>query len=290
MSHIVTLDSFPLSRSYLLHLPPGSGPWPVVVLLHGAGGTAEWSLAETRWHLLADREGFALLLPEATRPDPEQPPGFLFNPQVWNDGYPAGEPARPALDDVAFILACLDDAARREPLDRSRVYLTGFSNGAAMAFRVAAERAERFAALAPVAGYCHVRDPRPARPVPTLYVVGAVDPLVPLAGGEIVTPWRRTRMIRPPVREGLERWARGLGCEAVARTVRREEGLTIEEYPGPVPFLTYTIDELGHHWPGGRGELNRRIAGPPSNRLDGCALAWEFFRTWNLGEGGRIGP
>jgi polyhydroxybutyrate depolymerase len=58
-----------------------------------------------------------------------------------------------------------------------------------------------------------------------------------------------------------------------------EAGVTIEEYPGDVPFLVYTIDELGHHWPGGRGELNRRIAGPPSNLVDACAVIWEFFRS-----------
>ncbi len=265
-------------RAYLVHATPGPGPWPVVVMLHGAGGTALWTLRETRWAEASDREGFLLVLPEATRPDPSRPAGFLDNPQVWNDGAADAQPPRPAVDDVGFIVALLDDLAGRYAIDAARVYLTGFSNGAAMAFRAAAECSDRFAAVAPVAGYCHVRDPQLVKPIPTLYMIAAADPLVPLDGGEVVSPWGRRRRWRPPVRHTLERWARALGCAAQPRTVEQSSGLLIEEYPGPVPFLVYTIADLGHHWPGGRGELNRRIAGPPSNRVDACKVIWEFFR------------
>ena len=59
-----------------------------------------------------------------------------------------------------------------------------------MAFRLGAERSERFAALAPVAGHCWLPDPRPVRALPTLYLVGTEDPLVPLEGGVVVAPFR----------------------------------------------------------------------------------------------------
>ena len=39
-----------------------------------------------------------------------------------------------------------------------------------------------------------------------------------------------------------------------------------------------TVDGLGHHWPGGKGRLNPRIAGPPSDRVNGTELVWEFFK------------
>src|SRR5437763_8564559 len=155
-------------RTYLVHAPPRSDALPplaVVVFLHGAGATARWALGETGWDATADREGFLVVLPEATRPDPSRPPGFLANPPRWNDGCGHGDGLP---DDIAFLSAVLDDVQAHFAADRRRVYATGFSNGAAMTFRVAAELAPRLTAVAPVAGHCCLPEPRPARPVPTL--------------------------------------------------------------------------------------------------------------------------
>jgi polyhydroxybutyrate depolymerase len=35
---------------------------------------------------------------------------------------------------------------------------------------------------------------------------------------------------------------------------------------------------LGHHWPGGRAQLNPRTAGPPSDAVNATEMIWEFFR------------
>src|SRR5262249_47734669 len=67
------------------------------------------------------------------------------------------------IDDVAFLNSVLDDLAGRFPVDGRRVFATGFSNGASMTFRLAAERAERLAGVAPVSGFCLVDGP-PAAP------------------------------------------------------------------------------------------------------------------------------
>src|SRR5262249_55048198 len=81
----------------------------------------------------ADREGFLLVLPEATRPDARRPASFLDNPQVWNDSAAHAEPARPPVNDVGFVAAVLDDVSARFAIDPTRVYLTGFSDGGAVA-------------------------------------------------------------------------------------------------------------------------------------------------------------
>lgn len=267
------------AREYLLAARPGLSPRPLVVFLHGAGGTAAWADSETGWSVLAAREGFALALPEGTPPHPDRPPKFLTNPQRWNDGSPS--PVGDA-DDVAFLAAVLDDAAARTPIDPARVYVTGFSNGAGMTFRAAAELAGRFAAAAPVAGLCWVRDPRPARPVPTLYLVGTADPLIPLRGGDVRSPWLHRIVRRPPVADTLERWAAGLGCAAGPEVEADAGGVRVEAYPGPAEFRAVLIDGLGHHWPGGKGQLSHKIAGPPSNTLDATTDVWRFFRRHAL--------
>lgn len=280
----ITLTVGGRPREYLLHTPglgrlapPARQSRALVVFLHGAGGSAEWADGETGWSQLADREGFALALPDGLPPHPDRPAKFLTNPRRWNDGSdaPTGVPA--AADDVAFLAAVIDDAVSRADGDPRRVYLSGFSNGAGMAFRAAADLADRFAAVAPVAGYCRIPDPRPARPVPTLYLIGSADPLVPLRGGDVRSPWLHRLVRRKPVAYTLERWAAAIGCGPVPVVESDAGGVRVEVYPGPVDFRAVVIDGLGHHWPGGKGQLNHKIAGPPSDRIAGTAAVWEFF-------------
>jgi polyhydroxybutyrate depolymerase len=268
-------------RRCLAVRPAGGGPLPVVVVLHGAGATAAWTLDETGLAEAARRHGFLAVLPEGSRLDPARPPGFLVNPQVWNDASPH---ARSVADDVGFLDALLDELPRRYPLDRRRVYLAGFSNGAGLAFRYAAERSRRLAALAALAGYCWVPRPQPERAVPTLYLVGDSDPLVPLDGGEVVSPWGGL-LPRPPVRHTLRRWADALGCPPEPRRVEDADGVRVEHFgPGRdgAVLEAYTVAGLGHHWPGGRGQLKPRLAGPPSDRVRANELLWDFFRRHGL--------
>jgi polyhydroxybutyrate depolymerase len=290
-------------REYRL-FRPGARGLPLVVFLPGTGAMAEWADDETGWSRLAEREGFALAIPEGLPPDPDHPPTFLTNPPRWDDGSPGSaelgarnaepndlEPKAaspdssvprsalrvPSSHDVAFLTAVIDDATSRTGADPGRVFVSGFSNGAGMAFRLAAERADRMAAVAPVAGYCWV-NPKPARPVPTLYVVGTTDPLVPLRGGEVRSPWQHRYVRRPPVADTLERWAKAIGCDPIPRTESDSGGVRVDTYPGPVPFRVVMVAGLGHHWPGGKGRLNPRIAGSPSDLVNGTELVWEFFK------------
>ncbi len=145
-----------------------------------------------------------------------------------------------------------------------------------MTFRFASERAHRVAAIAPVAGHLWLSTPKPSRPVPTLYLVGTRDLLIPLNGGDVRLPWTNRLVRRPPVTETLERWAAAIGCSPIP--VNRAEGtVRIDRYPGSVKFDAITVEGLGHHWPGGRGQLNPRLAGPPSDAVNATEMIWEFF-------------
>ncbi|HVK16086.1 MAG TPA: PHB depolymerase family esterase [Fimbriiglobus sp.] len=256
-----------VERRYLLARAGSDAHRPVVVFLHGTGGTAAWADGETGWSAFAGRAGFTLAIPEGLPPDSARPPKFLTNPQRWTEGP----------EDVEFLAAVIADVLDQTDGDPRRVYLSGFSNGAAMAFRFATERSDLLAAVAPVAGYCRVADPRPSRPVPTLYVIGTADPLVPLHGGQVRLPWGGRVVRRGPVVESLEAWASALGCAPVPEVVSDTGGVREEVYPGPVEYRAVFVEGLGHHWPGGKGQLNPRIGGQPSNKLNANELIWGFF-------------
>ncbi len=282
-----------VSREYLLFAP--STPCGLVVFLHGKGGTAIWADRETGWSQLAIQEEFALAIPEGLPPHPLQPSNFLSNPPRWNDGSKSDRSNKTEAsttdiglsssaieepDDVGFLTAVLDDVANRLGAEPRRVFMAGFSNGAGMTFRFAAERANRIAAIALVAGHCWVAEPKPVRPVPTLYVVGTVDPLIPLRGGDVRNPWTHRLIHRPPVSDTLERWAHAIGCSDIPVTESDQGGVQMDIYPGPVPYQSVSIGGLGHHWPGGKRQLNPRIAGTPSDAINGTELVWEFFKQF----------
>jgi polyhydroxybutyrate depolymerase len=286
MPETLTITHGSFSRDCLIHRPPvddGRTPLPMLLILHGAGGTAAWTLEETNWGATANRAGFLAVLPEAMRPDPSRPPGFLHNPQVWNDGAPQRLPDQPAIDDVGFLNALLDELPHRYSIDAGRVFVTGFSNGAGMAFRLGAELSWRFTALAPVAGHCWQIDPHPVRALPTLYIVGSADPLVPLHGGEVLTPWSGLPVVKPPIRQTVQRWSTALGCPVMPLQEHTQGGVHTELYgPGRdgAQLNVHILDGLGHHWPGGRGLLSRRIAGASSSPLRANDVIWEFFQQY----------
>jgi polyhydroxybutyrate depolymerase len=289
-----------IQREWLLQSAPVGAP--LVIFLTGTGGAAAWSDHETGWSKLAVRESFALAIPEALPPEPAKPRSFLANPPRWNDGSPwqaefssmteesttnssvdshssFAFPSSSLPDDVAFLDAVIEHATRRLSITPRRVFVTGFSNGAGMTFRFASERAERIAAIAPVAGHCWVADPKPSRSIPTIYTVGTADLLLPIRGGEVRLPWNNRLVRRPPIAQTLERWAVAIGCSPIPVERSSDGTVRIDRYPGPVSFDAVTIEGLGHHWPGGRAQLNARTAGPPSSAVNATEMIWEFFRS-----------
>ena len=117
---------------------------------------------------LADRDGAVVVYPQA-----------LGDPR-WNDGEPVAAGAAP--DDLRFLAALIDTLAAELGIDRKRVYAAGFSNGASMAYRLACQRPELVAAVAPVSGgmTAPVASACPRGvPVSIIAMHGTEDPLVP---------------------------------------------------------------------------------------------------------------
>jgi polyhydroxybutyrate depolymerase len=280
-THELTLKAAGHEWHYTLHVPPkydAARATPLVLILHGAGGKGDGYLDKAGWAKKADRAGFVAVAPDGLTARPDEKEAFLTNPRLWNSGQLPETSPRAKIDDVAFFKALLDEVGRRVTVDKARVYVTGHSNGAGMTFRLGAELSERFAAIAPVASVPWVKDPKPSRPLPTLYIIGTEDPLVPFKGGESTTPWgKRTT---PPVAEGLAKWAKALGCPEEPKTLRDKDGVKVVEYgpgKGDVKLTAYFIAGQGHNWPGGKDLLPARLVGPSSDKLNATDVIWEFF-------------
>ena len=266
-----------------IHIPSGyttdSRP-PLVLLFHGAGGNGNSMLDKDHWAAKADAEGFIAVAPEGLPAKPSEAPAFFRNPQLWNAGQLRADSPRAAVDDVAYVAKLLDELKTKIPYDERRLFSAGHSNGGGMTFRLAAESANWFAAIGVVSGMMAVANPRPARPVPTLFIVGTQDPLMPIAGGEVKLPWGKKQ--NPPVADFLAAWAKAIGCQTQPKLVSDAGGLQKLQYPskagGPTLSVIY-IAGHGHHWPGGEEVLPPSMIGPVKKNLDATDTVWDFFKS-----------
>jgi len=122
--------------------PPTIGQLPLVVVLHGCGQTAAGYDHGAGWSTLADRYGFAVLVPEQQR---SNNPNGCFN---WFQP----EDATRGSGEAASIHQMVQAMARDHGIDPRRVFITGLSAGGAMTSVMLACYPETFAAGAIIAG------------------------------------------------------------------------------------------------------------------------------------------
>jgi len=286
--HVITIRVGKLERHYTVHVPPGydgKTSMPIVIMLHGGGGTGKAAATETGWGAKADEAGFLAVFPDAMPPDPTKPSRFSRNPQLWNDGSDRFYPGQNAPDDVGFLNAMLDDLLARFAVDERRIFVTGFSNGASMSFRIGAELSKRIAAIAPVAGALWLEPIRLERHVPMIYITGTADPLNLIEGGVPKLATGGSDKVRakpkPPVRDSILKWSKALGCPVTPRDTSEANGVRTDIYGsgGDGAEVVYiTVEGLGHTWAGGKSLLPEFMVGKRSDRINATDIIWGFFK------------
>lgn len=271
-------------RWYAVHAPPAAasgGPLPVLINYHGGLGNPDQQRHDTGMDALADRHGFLVVYPAGC--------GRL--PRRWltfNGGICCGYARMEGIDDVGFSEAVLADVARRFPIDRARVYGAGFSNGAFMCYRLAVERPNFFAAIAPVSGVLGV-DPPPGvlPPLPLIHFHGLQDQNVAYQGG--IGPKARDPLPRRSVEETLAIFRRRNRCPDNPAREHRIGRARCREYapaPGGAPVVLWTLEDGGHTWPGGHSTLPLDIVGPLNTDIRASELIWDFVRNYRLSQPG----
>ena len=138
----------------------GSGPAPLLVLLHGSGGEGRDMVAA--WQQLAASEGFVVVGPDAR------------DRKAWQI----------RADGPAYVHQLVDAVEARHPIDRQRLYLFGHSGGAVYALTLSMIESEFFAATAVHAGAWRtsrefIAVPHARRKIPIAIFIGDRDEYFP---------------------------------------------------------------------------------------------------------------
>lgn len=267
-------------RSYILHVPPAvnpQDPLPLIIVLHGGGGQSRTVQRRLGFDAYADERGFYVAYPES------------YQGMRWNDGRSTVDSLEANVDDVGFILAMIDEIAGEISLDRSRIYVTGVSNGGMLTYRLGCETSGVFAGIAPVIANIPVpiaETCTPQAPLDVLAINGDADPLIPIEGGEVCHEVRvgcekgfvismsdsvatfaainacglepRSETLPAPVNDGTyAEWRAYPDCRDNARV------------------QAYVVHNAGHTWPPLPAQLP--VAGQSTGNLDATETIVDFF-------------
>jgi len=281
--------------AYALYLPAGAAKarvtgTPLVVMLHGCKQTVESFAAGTRVCRLADRAGFAVLLPEQAKTAHAQ--------RCWHWHGDHAQSEAPA------VASLVDAIVREHGFDRERIYLAGISAGAGLASVLAMRYPLRFAAVGlhsgPVFGAAtstmsamnvmrHGSREDPAHlvdaavdvathpGVPTFIVQGEIDAVVATRNAaQLGMQFARVNRLLDTQGELRVGEIRTYSRDAVAYTDYVKSGRLV--------VRVCLIRGLGHAWSGG----DPREAFHSDRGPDAMAMMWQFFRRQRRSAAGEM--
>jgi len=190
-----------------LHLPaqlPAGQKAPLLILLHGLGSSGEAIESASDWPAFAAQHGVAWIAPNGSVD--------RHGRRFWNAGPSCCNFDGATVDHVAALAELIQRLVADAPLDGSRVFLGGHSNGGFMAHRFACERPDLVRGIVSIAGAGPLE--RAACKVPAalrvLQIQGDADPIVTYQGGHLFKDPSLPE--HASARKSVADWAAALGC------------------------------------------------------------------------------
>lgn len=143
----LTINHNGIAREYVLHVPDSydsETPVPLMISFHGGGGTATGQMYMADMRPIADTANFILVYPQGLHLSDGG--STHWNSMLLSDSN------KSSVDDFGFIDALINHLSSTYNIDSTRLYATGFSNGADISFTLGCFLDNKIAAVAPVSG------------------------------------------------------------------------------------------------------------------------------------------
>ncbi len=235
--------------------------YPLVIVLHGGGGSIESIIKLTKGRIIELKEyyKFFLLIPEGYH-------------KQWNDGryIPSSDAHSKNINDSAYIKYVIDFLIKNYPINKEKIFIFGISNGGMMSFRFACDYPEYIKGFASIAATmplhlvekCKYKN----KNLNFILIHGTEDPLVPYNGGEVKVFFRKRGNVIS-AEETISFWSKYNLCSNIPEKIilNKDPSTPTEVYSYKCnnTFIRfYKIIHGGHTWPGG----------------------WQYLPQWYIGK------
>lgn len=264
-----------ITRYYQVHVPAQVAQgqaMPLVISLHGGGGNMRYQSTDAYYHLISasNQAGFIAVFPNGYS---RFASGKLA---TWNAGICCGKALEAQIDDVGFIKKMMIELNTKANIDPKRIYANGMSNGGMMAYRLACELSETFAAIAAVAGTDGTQPCQPSHPVSVLHIHAKNDDHVQFNGG--YGSQAKVQVNFASVPSTINKWVKLNACNTTPQRVLAVNGAYCELYSDCQrnTQVKLCVNETGGHaWPGG----SKVRGNTEASSLNANALIWAFYQA-----------
>ena len=265
-----TIDWDNLEREFYVVFPESFSSdqsHPLIISLHGGADYADANMEYTGFTQINDQNNFVLIFPQGTVAEGKGDTGW----------YSGGDCSNLEVCDISFIEKLIDYSIEELSIDPGRVYVSGFSNGAFMAYTTACFLSNKVAAVAPVSGSLSPEDYEscdPQRPIPVIHLHGEDDSAIPVQGGDFITPLQLVSNYWSSVNqcnENITTSGEDLNGDGYAWyseiSTNCQEGVSVN--------FTY-LENFDHNWPS--TESDKGIG----SDIDGATFIWDFLSLYDI--------
>ena len=278
------IDHDNLTRCWQTHVPEDLDPEvavPLIIDMHGYASDSTVHRALSSFNDIADEEGAIVVYPDGV--SGKRMEWEMEENRAWNAGWCCAHSALDDIDDVGFIEKVVNLSMEMHNVDADRIYASGWSNGCAMAQRLAMESSHVFAAIGCMAFYLITDHVDYYAPIPVMEVHGFLDQVVLYETTAISIPFNEEMWTNPEAYdtgaiENMYEWGAHNGCSGPVETFELNALYSIQGFDnceGNASVRLMTIYAAQHN--------------PYSNDVDdGTALGAVFIGTQGLVESSHL--
>ena len=240
---------------------------PLLISLHGGADYADANMQYTGFLDIIDEKGFVAIFPQGTIAEGKGDTGW----------YAGGDCSGLEVCDLSFIERLIDYSIESLNIDKNRVYVSGFSNGAFMVYTLACFLSDKIAAFAPVSGSMSPDDYQicnPQRPIPVIHIHGINDDSIPVQGSDYVTPLQDVSSYLSSINNCAQN-------SVVDGEDTNEDGyawyseISSDCNDNVTVNFTY-LENFGHNWPSTESSKGGGAD------IDAASFIWEFLFNYDI--------